>query len=193
MRNRFKGRRTSQASDNRAHFGKNSRRRHSAIRGGSGARHGDYSRYIRKAVPVEREVVMPRHSFKEFVPDARILKNIETKGYKNPTPIQDEAIPVIREGYDFVGIANTGTGKTAAFLLPLLEKVVKDKNQKVLILAPTRELAIQINRELISFALGTGIWSVSCIGGDNIGRQIRELHRPHSFVVGTPGRIKDLH
>ncbi|MFH1188676.1 MAG: DEAD/DEAH box helicase [bacterium] len=113
-------------------------------------------------------------------------------GYNNPTPIQDQAIPHVLEGRDIVGIANTGTGKTAAFIVPLLNKVVNDKKQNVLIVAPTRELAIQINQELIKFAFGLRIFSVCAVGGMPIFRQIDDLRRSHNFVIGTPGRLKDL-
>jgi superfamily II DNA/RNA helicase len=92
-----------------------------------------------------------------------------------------------------VGIANTGTGKTAAFLLPMLHKVMNDKRQRVLILAPTRELALQIEDEFITFGNGLGIRSVLCIGGTNMSLQIRKLKRNHNFIIGTPGRIMDLH
>ncbi len=93
-------------------------------------------------------------------------------------------------------MANTGTGKTAAFLLPLIEKVAKTKGQNkretVLIMAPTRELAIQIDEEFKKLAFGFGMFSVSCVGGLPIMRQIGEIKRGVSFVVGTPGRLRDL-
>jgi ATP-dependent RNA helicase RhlE len=110
-----------------------------------------------------------------------------------PTPIQDEAIPHALGGRDVVGIANTGTGKTAAFLLPLLDKVIKNRNERILIMAPTRELAQQINEEFRGFEKGLKIFSVLCIGGASIGMQIRSLRMGYNFIIGTPGRIKDLH
>ena len=134
----------------------------------------------------------PRHKFEDFSISDRLKENIAYKRYNKPTPIQDAAIPTILEGRDLIGIANTGTGKTAAFLIPLIEKAVKDKNQKVLIITPTRELASQISDELYSFAYEMGIsWSV-CIGGKNLGSQMDELRKNPSFVIGTPGRLKDL-
>ena len=151
-------------------------------------------RLVQKAVPMEKmPEFVPNHKFEDFPFEPKLKSNIQKKGYLQPTPIQDESIPVVLQGRDLVGIANTGTGKTAAFLLPLLQKVMKDKTQRVLILAPTRELALQINQEFISFAAGTGIFSVSCIGGDAIGRQIGRLRQAHHFLIGTPGRIKDLY
>src|SRR3989344_1119306 len=90
-----------------------------------------------------------KHKFEDFAIDDVIKRNIANKNYVCPTPIQDQAIPAILAGEDIIGMANTGTGKTAAFLIPLINKVSKDKSQKVLIIAPTRELAQQICGQLI--------------------------------------------
>ena len=91
-----------------------------------------------------------------------------------------------------LGIANTGTGKTGAFLIPLLNKVRHNPRERALIIVPTRELAIQIDTELRDFARGMGIFSVCAVGGAPLGRQMAELRRPYSFLIGTPGRLKDL-
>lgn len=152
----------------------------------------DLSKFINKAVVVEKpEVFVPTHKFADFAFSDFLKKNIASKGYETPTPIQDQAIPIILEGKDIVGIANTGTGKTAAFLLPLIDKVLQDPNQKILIVAPVRELAFQINEELKTFAKGSGLFSAVLIGGASMGLQIRELRHKNSFIIGTPGRIKD--
>lgn len=153
----------------------------------------DVSRYVRKAVETvtEKEYV-PKNSFSELNISQQLKTNILNRGYTIPTPIQDQAIPVILEGKDLLGIANTGTGKTAAFLIPLIEKVLKDKNEKVLIMAPTRELALQIADELKAFSKSLNIYSATCIGGSNIRSQISSLQRKPDFVIGTPGRLKDL-
>lgn len=135
----------------------------------------------------------PQHTFNDFALDTRLKRNVVKKGYTKPTPIQDQAIPHALEGKDLVGTANTGTGKTAAFLLPMLHKVLNDRGQKVLILAPTRELALQIEDEFKLFANDLGIGSVLCIGGTNMTMQIRKLKKNFSFIIGTPGRIKDLY
>jgi len=95
-------------------------------------------------------------------------------------------------GKDVVGIANTGTGKTGAFLVPLIEKIIADPKAKILIIVPTRELAIQIKDELTSLVTKMNIRSVVCVGGAPIGKQISDLRHDHSFVIGTPGRLKDL-
>jgi superfamily II DNA/RNA helicase len=133
-----------------------------------------------------------KHKFDDFKLSPKIKLNIAIKGYKNPTPIQDQTIPFALEGKDVVGIANTGTGKTAAFLLPLLNQVLGDRNQKVLILAPTRELAFQIEDEFKSFAQNLSIRSVLCIGGMSMNTQIYQLKKNFNFIIGTPGRVKDL-
>ena len=140
--------------------------------------------------PIKEQVVS--HNFSDFDISEKLLANIASKGYKAPTPIQDQAIEPIQEGRDIIGIANTGTGKTAAFLIPLIEKILKDRNQGVLIIAPTRELANQIQDEFFGFTQGLGIYSALCIGGANIRRQIYDLERNPNFVIGTPGRIQDL-
>lgn len=153
----------------------------------------DVSRYINtKVAPTKEVAYSPKHSFADFALVDGLKNNIVKKGYVTPTPIQDQAIPVILDGRDIVGIANTGTGKTAAFLLPLIHKVYNGVNEQVLILAPTRELAVQINDELKGFIGNVGMRSVCAVGGMPIGAQIRELRYYNSFVIGTPGRIKDL-
>ena len=124
--------------------------------------------------------------------DFQLKQNIYAKGYKVLTPIQDQAIPFILGNNDIIGIANTGTGKTAAFLIPLVNKVIKDRTQKVLVIAPTRELAEQINEEFKLLALNLRVFSTLIIGGQNIRTQILGLRRNPNFVIGTPGRIKDL-
>ncbi len=152
----------------------------------------DVSKFINKAVITEEvEVFVPEHSFRDFDLVELLKTNILSKGYENPTPIQDRAIPHVLRGEDIVGIANTGTGKTAAFLIPLINKVLKNPNEKILIVAPVRELAFQINEELCQFAKGSGLFSVVVIGGASMGAQTRDLRHRHNFVIGTPGRIKD--
>ncbi len=141
---------------------------------------------------VAAPVYTPQHMFADFDIEPIIKKNIARKGYTAPTPIQDQAIPVLLEGKDIIGTANTGTGKTAAFLIPLLNDVLTRKTNKVLIITPTRELAAQIQTELDSFKAGTLVTSALCIGGLHIHQQIHALRRNPAFVIGTPGRLKDL-
>ena len=139
-----------------------------------------------------QEIFVPEHRFADFVIEESLKKNIGLKGYNEPTPIQDHAIPHVLRGSDVVGIANTGTGKTAAFLIPLINKVMHDRSQHVLIMVPTRELAQQIEEEFWGFADHLRIGAVTCVGGANISKQIATLRRNPNFVIGTPGRLKDL-
>jgi superfamily II DNA/RNA helicase len=165
--------------------------------GGKGARFKganiDVSRFINKAKEMEKpRPYVSQHAFTTFGFSSEVEKNVVTHGYITPTPIQDQAIPHILLGKDVIGIANTGTGKTAAFLLPLIEKIVKARNEKVIVIVPTRELALQIDMELRGFVRGMGIPSITCIGGSNIREQMRGLRNKYNFVIGTPGRLKDL-
>jgi len=153
----------------------------------------DPSIFIKKAVAVTtEESYVPHNSFADFAVAAELKDNIARRGYTHPTPIQDKAIGPILEGRDLIGLANTGTGKTAAFLVPLIDKILKDRAQKALIIAPTRELATQINQELKSFSKGLNIYSALLIGGAGLNRQIWDLERSPNVVIGTPGRLKDL-
>lgn len=156
----------------------------------------DFSRFIKKGVYVEEKPYVARHTFSDFPFHAQLHKNIASAGYIHPRPIQDQSIPTILKGRDVFGMANTGTGKTAAFLLPLIEKIVKTKGknmrEKVLIMAPTRELALQIDSDFKKLAFGFGMFSVACVGGLPIGKQIKEIKLGVSFVIGTPGRLRDL-
>lgn len=133
-----------------------------------------------------------RHAFSDFAIVEQIKINLVVKGYQQPTPIQDQVIPLILEQRDVVGIAETGTGKTAAFLLPLLDRVLKNPQARVLVVTPTRELAVQIREELLSFSQNLPVSSAVCIGGSSIVRQIERLQKRPQFVIGTPGRLKDL-
>jgi superfamily II DNA/RNA helicase len=168
-------------------------------RGGGGRKQAtfDPSKLVLKLQNETKEVIQQdeyqaTHQFNDFDLSEKLKKNIARRGYVTPTPIQDQIIPSIIDGRDAVGIANTGTGKTAAFLIPLLNKVIENQNEKVLIIAPTRELALQVRDELTSFSEGLRVHSTLVIGGSAIGRQIDSLRRGQDFVIGTPGRIKDL-
>jgi ATP-dependent RNA helicase RhlE len=156
----------------------------------------DFSRFIKKGTHIEEKPYAPKHIFSDFPFSSQLHKNIARAGFTHPRPIQDQAIFSVLEGRDVFGMANTGTGKTAAFLLPLIEKISKTKGQNkretVLIMAPTRELALQIESDFKTFAFGFGMFSVACVGGLPIMRQIREIKLGVSFVIGTPGRLRDL-
>jgi len=144
--------------------------------------------------PVEAspETYTPKNTFFTFGLSTPLVNNIERMGLKTPSPIQDQIIPEILNGNDVIGLAETGTGKTAAFLIPLIEQTLKDLGRQTLILAPTRELAIQIEVELRNLARGLGVFGTVCVGGMNINPQIRALKRHNHFIIGTPGRVLDL-
>ncbi|KXK26030.1 MAG: ATP-dependent RNA helicase RhlE [candidate division WS6 bacterium OLB20] len=121
-----------------------------------------------------------------------IKQNLARKGYKYPTVIQDRTIPVISEGHDVLGLASTGSGKTNAFLIPMLDKTIRRQSDRCLIIVPTRELAVQIQDEFRTLAAGSRVHSTVVIGGASMGAQIGNLRRNPQFVIGTPGRLKDL-
>jgi len=154
----------------------------------------DPSVFVKKAeAPQLAMAYTPKHAFKDFEINPQLKSNIVNRGYTQPTPIQDQAIPVLLQGKDVVGIANTGTGKTAAFLIPLIDKIINRPNTKVLIITPTRELAVQIEDEFRLFVKNLPIYGALCIGGLSINNQIRNLERRPQVVIGTPGRLKDLY
>lgn len=131
--------------------------------------------------------------FKELSLSNEVLQGIETLGYETPSPIQEESIPVLLKGRDVIGQAQTGTGKTAAFGIPVLENTTGEGVVQSLILCPTRELCIQVTEEIS--ALGQckkNLTILPVYGGTSIERQIRSLNRGVQIVVGTPGRVMDL-
>ncbi|MDD2391479.1 MAG: DEAD/DEAH box helicase [Bacilli bacterium] len=130
--------------------------------------------------------------FEKIVKNEELLKRISELNYTEPTEIQAKIIPLIFDGVDVLGQSQTGTGKTLAFALPILESVIENKKVQALILAPTRELAIQIEREINSIAKYLNIRTTCVYGSSSIENQIKELKRGVEIVVGTPGRVKDL-
>ncbi len=133
-------------------------------------------------------------SFATFGLSKNLLRGIEAAGFKDPRPIQARTIPQVLNGKDVLGLAQTGTGKTAAFALPILQRLIESKGQnpRALILAPTRELAMQIQKEIMELAKFTNIRAITVFGGVNASSQIRNLRaRPH-IVVACPGRLLDL-
>ena len=121
------------------------------------------------------------------------VNKLKELGFENPTEIQEKAIPLMLEGHDVLGQSQTGTGKTAAYSLPILEKVdIQDPSVQVLILTPTRELAQQVAEALKDFTVRRRLYILTVYGGQSIDRQIRSLERGVQIVVGTPGRVIDL-
>lgn len=182
-----RGRNHYRHNNNSSHFGR------SPIRGKRTVRSFNPTGLIANTQAQEQvEPSTVLHVFADFQISETLKNNISQRQYSSPTPIQDQVIPLVLAGRDVIGIANTGTGKTAAFLIPLIDKVLRNRNEKVLIVAPTRELAVQIRDELFAFAKGLNIYGVLCIGGSSMFRQRNDLARLFNFVIGTPGRIKDL-
>lgn len=152
------------------------------------------SKFINKATPKAEEIQYEsKYKFSDFPFGNQLQHNISKKGYMATSSIQDQAITHILEGKDVIGIANTGTGKTAAFLLPIIERMSGvSLRPSVLIIAPTRELAQQIDEEFRAFSQGLDLYSALVVGGVPVDRQIRDLKRRPHFIIGTPGRLKDL-
>lgn len=148
--------------------------------------------FVKRASEQAAVVYTPTHTFADFALVDQLKLNVTERGYVTPTPIQDQAIPALLEGRDVVGIAATGTGKTAAFLLTILNTIALHPEKKALIIAPTRELAVQIQDEMRIFSRSMRIYSAICIGGVPISNQIYNLRRSPQVVIGTPGRLKDL-
>lgn len=167
--------------------------RSSGTRRGPKADYIDEKRFINRAPEVtEESAYTPTHTFSDFNIHEQLGRNLAKKHFVHPSPIQDQAIPVALEGKDVIGIASTGTGKTAAFLIPIINKFVDDRMHQAMVLAPTRELAQQIEEEFRAFTVGMRLFSVSAVGGLPITRQIREIDAGVHIVIGTPGRVKDL-
>ena len=132
-------------------------------------------------------------TFKDLGLSSTIIKALEKKGYSNPTEVQEKTIPLLLEGKDVIGESQTGSGKTAAFALPIIEKI-DDNSKKVqsIILAPTRELAMQVAKEIESLRGDKKVYSLAVYGGSSIREQLKSLKRGVQVVVGTPGRTLDL-
>ncbi len=153
------------------------------------------SRFINRdtvAASTAADDYVSTHQFADFAINDTIKQNLTAIGFTSPSAIQDQTIPLALEGKDVIGLANTGTGKTAAFLLPLLTHLAKHRDfYSVLIMAPTRELAQQIDEEFKRFSAGMKLYSVLLVGGVGIVPQLRGLQRRPHVIIGTPGRIKD--
>ncbi len=154
----------------------------------------DISRFTNKSTTDnEQKVYENNHAFEDFELSSKLVEKIQKKGFKKPSEIQDKAIPPALEGKDIVGIAGTGTGKTSAFLIPVIQQLLEHKQENyAIIITPTRELATQINDEFLSFARGLNIFSSCLIGGSSVGENIKALKRKNHLIIGTPGRIQDM-
>ena len=138
-------------------------------------------------------------TFKDLKLEVPILKALEKQGYSQPTPIQEQAIPILLNGHDLLGVAQTGTGKTAAFGIPILNHLLKEKNSgqgkrkiKALVVTPTRELAIQIAENFTAYSQFTSLRNTVIFGGVKQSKQVASLQQGVDILVATPGRLLDL-
>lgn len=142
--------------------------------------------------PLYRRSMNNLKTFAEFGLEPKVLQAITELGFEEATPIQEQAIPLAMAGSDLIGQAQTGTGKTAAFGIPLISKIVREEEKIVaLIMTPTRELAIQVAEEIGKLTRFKGLRSLAIYGGQDIGRQIRGLKKKPQIIIGTPGRLLD--
>ncbi|MFG0283817.1 MAG: DEAD/DEAH box helicase [Phycisphaerales bacterium JB039] len=155
------------------------------------------ARPARRSSPIDpeaaKEIFSQVEGFADLGLSEAALRGVADAGFERPTVIQAKLIPPAMRGADILGQAKTGTGKTAAFVLPLLSLVEKGKPFQALILAPTRELAIQIDAEIRTLGKHTGVRSVPIYGGQRIPAQIEKLEKGPEIVVGAPGRVMDMH
>ena len=152
------------------------------------------SKYVSKVIDesISQSKEYEGVDFSTFDLSPELMRNIASKGYSKTTEIQETAIPLAQAGKDILGVSSTGSGKTGAFLIPLIDKIFKFRDQKILIIAPTRELSQQIMKEGISLVRGSRIRLEVLIGGESISRQIWKLKGNPEIVVGTPGRLLDM-
>jgi len=184
----------SQFNRSRTVYKSSNHNRRAQNRGGGNRRKAQYidpARFVVSAKSVEAQQYVPTHEFNDFEIHPGLKANIAAKGFTVPTPIQDQTIPLVLQGKDIIGIANTGTGKTAAFVVPIIHKLTSNPHSKALIIAPTRELAQQIQEDCRWIAKGSGLFGALLIGGSSMGKQLKDLREKPRIVIGTPGRIQD--
>jgi ATP-dependent RNA helicase RhlE len=165
------------------------------MRAGSGRKKStlDPNLLIRKASGAEVKEYVSERIYDDMPISANLKECLHKKGFKRPTEIQDRTLEDLMEGRDMLGIAQTGTGKTGAFLIPIIEKLLHNKRKSyALVVVPTRELATQVEEEFTSMTKGLGMQSAVFIGGTNINRDLQNLRKPNNIIIGTPGRLLDL-
>ena len=134
-------------------------------------------------------------NFDELKLSKELLKAVKDLGYEKPTPIQEKVIPKILVGQDILGIAPTGTGKTAAFILPILRKLnyAQGEHPRAVVFVPTRELAVQVYENAVNLSLYTDLRCCKLIGGTGMQAQIKEVRKGVDLIVATPGRFMDIY
>jgi ATP-dependent RNA helicase RhlE len=178
-RNKFKGNRSKEIQSGRRTANKESTL--------------DPGLFVKKAILATDVTYSPSRQIRELPIDSRLKLNLTKKGYSHPTEIQDRTLEGILTGKDLLGIAQTGTGKTGAFLIPLVNGLLGSKPAfQVLVVVPTRELAVQVEQEFRSITKDLGLSSACFIGGTSVSADLRALRRSYHIVIGTPGRLIDL-
>ncbi len=148
---------------------------------------------VKKAERIAKEDIQTVRSIDEMPIHQRLKDNLAQKGFTTPTPIQNEALEPLIDGRDMLGIANTGTGKTGAFFIPLIHRLLSaDEQFSTLVVVPTRELALQVEEEFKSMTRGLKLYASSFIGGTNINKDQNQLRKFNHVIIGTPGRLLDV-
>ncbi|WP_286756810.1 DEAD/DEAH box helicase [Roseivirga sp. UBA838] len=153
----------------------------------------DFDKLVKTASEVPTQAYQADRCFNEMPLSSFTKKNLSAKGYVKPSQIQDDTLESLLAGKDLVGIASTGSGKTAAFLIPVIERLIKSpKSNTALIVVPTRELALQTEQEFKSLACQMNIFCACFIGGTKINKDLRKLQQSNHVIIATPGRLRDL-
>jgi ATP-dependent RNA helicase RhlE len=153
----------------------------------------DPSRLVKEASQKEMKEFRSDRLIKDLPISGQLKQCLEKKGFERPTEIQDKTLEALLQGRDLLGIAQTGTGKTGAYLVPIIEQLLHKRiNPYALVVVPTRELALQVEEDFKSMTKGMGLYSACFIGGTNISRDLQALRRPSHVVIATPGRLLDL-
>ncbi len=193
MRNYYSGSKKNYNSETHNNRFRNRGSRKFASKRGRKVSRLDESVFIKKAVPFEETIYEASCLIKDLPINEQLKENLIKKGYNSPTEIQDKTINDLLLGKNLLGLAQTGTGKTGAFLIPSINNLISKKaGFQILVVAPTRELAMQVNQEFKSITKGLRLYSSCFIGGTSVRRDIQVLGRPSHVVIGTPGRLMDL-
>jgi len=153
----------------------------------------DPSRLVKEASQTEVKEFRSDRLIKDLPISGQLKQCLEKKGFERPTEIQDKTLEALLQGRDLLGIAQTGTGKTGAYLVPIIEQLLHKRiNPYALVVVPTRELALQVEEDFKSMTKGMGLYSACFIGGTNINRDLQTLRRQSHVVIATPGRLLDL-
>ena len=192
------GERENSRSKTRKNFGKRHKSRNLKSRSTGGGRFKksdlEPSMMVNTTIKIKEEKnYFQTRAFYELDISPKLQSRIKNKGFNKTTEIQDKTFEIVSQGKSVIGIANTGTGKTGAFLIPIINRLINNKNEnKTIVLIPTRELAQQVEQEFKSLSKGLKIFSSCFIGGTNVNKDINKLRRLNHIIIGTPGRINDM-